>query len=229
LPRFAAKSDIFYYDENFLSKSVDLRGTKGEMIAPDSSPPAESSATASEEVATVQEVEGAIWELSPEDLEKLMLIANHFCRYRGISNRTMEPEELLGEAIRCTLTLRKKWRRGISIIRHLDRAMENISGHTLDRAYRESAPVDREGIVVAIEDFAIATDSVSDEVDLNETYNIVKKAFADDPEAWSVLKLRMMEHSAEQIRETLTLSDCEYETVAKRIRRQSIKLRFKLR
>lgn len=199
------------------------------MIAPDSLPSVEPSATAAEELATAKEVETAIWELSPEDLEKLMLIANHFCRSRGLNNRTMEPEELLGESIRCTLMLQKKWRRGISIIRHLDRAMENISGHTLDRAYRESAPLDRDGNAVAIEDVAVATDSVSDEVELNETYNIVKKAFDDDPEAWSVLKLRMTEHSAEQIREKLNLSDCEYETVAKRIRRQSMKLRFKMR
>ncbi len=206
-----------------------MRGIRDEMIAPDSLPSVEPSATASEEVATAKEVEWAIWELSPEDLEKLMLIANHFCRSRGLSNRTMDPKELFGEAIRCTLTLQKKWRRGISIIRHLDRAMENISGHTLDRAHRESAPVDREGNVVAIEDVAVATDSVSDEVELNETYNIVRKAFADDPEAWSVLKLRMTEHSAQQIRKQLNLSDCEYESVAKRIRRQSMKLRFKIR
>jgi hypothetical protein len=182
--------------------------------------------TASEETATAQEVETAIWKLSPEDLEKLMLIANHFCRSRGLTSRTMDAEELLGEAIRCTLTLQKKWRRGISIIRHLDRAMENISGHALDRAYRETAPVDGEGNVVAIEDVAVATDSVIDEVRGNETYNVVKQAFVDDLQAWEILTLRIREVSAEEIRKTLNLSDCEYETVAKRIRRKLAKLRF---
>jgi hypothetical protein len=197
------------------------------MMVPDSLPSVEPDTIASERVATAPEVEKAIWELSAVDLEKLMLIANHFCFSRGLASRTMEPKELLGEAIRCTLSLQKKWRRGISILKHLDRAMENISGHTLDRAYRETAPTDNEGNVLPIEDVAVAPDSVTDEVELNETYNTVRGAFADDPQAWAILKLRMKQHSAEEIRKDLNLSDCEYETIAKRIRRKSMKLRFK--
>jgi hypothetical protein len=178
------------------------------------------------EVVPLPEVENAIKALSSPELGKLMLIANHFCRSRGLLNCTLEPEELLSEAICRTLTGKKKWRRGLSILKHLDRAMENISGHALERANRETAPIDKEEEVLSIEEVAIAKDSVAAEVQVNETYNIIRSAFEHDSQAWEILKLRMKEIPADEIRKTRHLSDCEYETVAKRIRRTLIKLRF---
>src|SRR6266542_3822488 len=58
-----------------------------------------------------------------------MLIDGSFCKSRKLSTSVMEPKELLSEAILKTCQMDKKWNKGISFVRHLDRAMENISGH----------------------------------------------------------------------------------------------------
>src|SRR5579871_5279143 len=79
--------------------------------------------------ATGEEVEAAIKSLTDTDHTKLMLIAESFCRRRKFSSSVLEPKELLGEAVLKTLQLRKKWNKQISMVKHLDRAMENISGH----------------------------------------------------------------------------------------------------
>jgi hypothetical protein len=226
MPCTIGKPDIFLLHKRFSCPNQQFCAAIGEeLMIQESLSPVEPSAV--EQIATAAETAKAIADLSPSGLEKLMLIANHFCRSRGLVSRTMEPEELLGEAIRCTLSLQKRWRKGISMLKHLDRAMENISGHTVNRAYREAPPVDSEGNVVPIEDVAVARDSVTDQAQYNETLNMIRDAFAEDPQAWAVLNLRMKEHSAEEIRNNLNLSDYEYETIAKRIRRKVIKLRFK--
>jgi DNA-directed RNA polymerase specialized sigma24 family protein len=177
-------------------------------------------------LARIAEAEKAIAKLSSPDLQKLMLIAHHFCRRRGLTSSTLEPEELLSEAIVCTLNGQKQWRKGIPILKHLDRAMENISGHTLARAHRETPPVDREGNILLIEEVAVAETSVVEEVQVNETYLSVKSAFEDDPQAWEVVTLKIKETPAAEIRKMLNLSHCEYETLAKRIRRTMVKLRL---
>src|SRR5208283_886361 len=89
--------------------------------------------------ATAEEVGRAVESLSKDDYAKLMLIARSFCKSRRFSTSVMEPEELLAEAFAKTLQLDKKWNKRISFIRHLDRAMENISGH-LARERRKIVP-----------------------------------------------------------------------------------------
>src|ERR1051326_2960455 len=89
--------------------------------------------------ATAEEVAKAIEGLSNDDYAKLMLIAGSFCKSRRLSTSVMEPQELLAEAFAKTLQLNKKWNKRISFIRHLDRAMENISGH-LARERKQVVP-----------------------------------------------------------------------------------------
>src|SRR5258706_4994619 len=79
--------------------------------------------------ASAEEVEVAVLGLTNDDHAKLLLIARSFCKNSRLYTSVMEPEELLAEAFAKTLQVEKKWNKRISIVRHLDRAMENISGH----------------------------------------------------------------------------------------------------
>ena len=60
-----------------------------------------------------------------------MMIAASFCRQRRLARSVSEPSELLNQAVLKTLECEdgKQWNKKISMVRHLDRAMENISGH----------------------------------------------------------------------------------------------------
>src|SRR5579859_3288231 len=91
--------------------------------------------------ASQQEVDSAITGLSDADHAKLMLIAHSFCKRRSLSPNEMQPEELLSEAILSTCQLHKKWNKAIPIVRHLDRAMENISGHRVRERREERTKI----------------------------------------------------------------------------------------
>jgi hypothetical protein len=79
-----------------------------------------------EDYYTIKEAIDAIRNLSGKDYIKLSLIARFFIRSRHISN--IEPENLLHDAIAKTIDGRRRWKKGISIIKHLDRNMESDSG-----------------------------------------------------------------------------------------------------
>ena len=86
----------------------------------------------SNEYASTEESRVAISTLSDDDYIKLMIIAAFFCGERRLRRDQLEPEELLGEAISRTLAGDRKWRKNrVSIVRHLDRCMESISGHAV--------------------------------------------------------------------------------------------------
>src|SRR5690242_2696039 len=85
-----------------------------------------------DEYASTEESRTAISSLSDDDYIKLMVIAAFFCCERCLRRDQLEPEELLGEAISRTLEGERKWRKTrVSIVRHLDRCMESISGHVV--------------------------------------------------------------------------------------------------
>src|SRR5271165_5765964 len=93
--------------------------------------------SAAPEYASSDEVLTAIRLLNSAELKKLQLVAALHCRHFGIPSGHMEPDELLNEAIRRTLSLNKKWRKGVDIIHHLNRAMENIAGHEVPKMARK--------------------------------------------------------------------------------------------
>ena len=80
-----------------------------------------------EHYATSQEARTAIEHLQNTDYTKLMLISRSFAiRLRGT---VANAEDLLHEAILKTLDGRRRWRRSVSILKHLDRVMESDSSH----------------------------------------------------------------------------------------------------
>lgn len=81
-------------------------------------------------VATAEETAAVISSLQKVDWAKLQLIARSFFKIRQLGHTWAEPEDLLQEAIIKTLGGERKWRKErVSIIRHLERTMESISGH----------------------------------------------------------------------------------------------------
>src|SRR5690349_11799893 len=87
------------------------------------------------------DVRRAIDRLQDADYVRLMLIASSFAR-RRIRGTSVEPEDLLQEAITKTLDGTRGWSRGVSIIKHLDRVMESDSGHIAEqRSARPEQPL----------------------------------------------------------------------------------------
>ena len=84
-----------------------------------------------QQYATRVEVEEGLDSLTETDYAKLMMIAKLFCRERRLAFSVCEPKELLNQAVLKTLECEegKRWNKNISMVKHLDRAMENISGH----------------------------------------------------------------------------------------------------
>jgi len=171
--------------------------------------------------ATAEEVARAIEALSKDDYAKLMLIACSFCKSRRFSTSVMEPQELLAEAFAKTLQLDKKWNKRISFIRHLDRAMENISGH-LARERNKIVPFP-EGLEPSSEQRGETPmeDGADEKVMRKEEIEaLLADVFADDTEAAHIFMLRVEGFQASEIQTKLSMSSTKYEAIAKRIRRK---------
>lgn len=173
--------------------------------------------------ASLEEVERAICGLTDADHAKLMLIAHSFCKRRSLGYSEMQPEELLSEAILSTCQLHKKWNKAITIVRHLDRAMENISGH-LVRARQEERvkiisfpdglrpPEEGSQAYQSHEEAAAAAKE--------QALSMIQAVFGDDDLARKVFLMRVEETEISEILLKLNLAEAQYETITRRIRRR---------
>lgn len=180
-------------------------------------------ATAGEaaQYATANEVSRAIDALTDEDYAKLMLIARSFCKSRRFSPSVMEPEELLAEAFAKTLQLDKKWNKRVSFLKHLDRAMENISGH-LAKQRKKIVPFPQ-GLEPSPEQRGEEpTEDAADEMLMRkEDLEVILEAvFGDDKEGSDIFMLRAEGFQASEIQAKLSMTKIRYEAIAKRIRRK---------
>lgn len=172
--------------------------------------------------ATPAEVERAMQALNDEDYAKLMLIAGSHCKKRKFTPSVLEPGELLGEAFKATLKPRgKRWNKRVSFIKHLDRAMENISGHMVaDRQHVVPFP---EGLEPSREQAGEPDlDSGPDEMLMGkqEMDNLLFSIFGDDKEAANIFVLRAEGFQVSEIQKALRLTATNYESIARRIRRK---------
>jgi hypothetical protein len=178
--------------------------------------------------ATAEEVEAAAGALTNEDYTKLMLIATSFCKRRRLEPNVMEPKELLSEAVLRTLRLDKKWNKAVSFLKHLDRAMENISGHLVRELVRERNKMVAFPNGLAPEDTSNA--DTAQQVSHDETIatreeaeTAIKAVFGDDDIAIRVFKRRVEGYEASEIQSQLCLTGTQYEAIVKRIRRKITK------
>jgi DNA-directed RNA polymerase specialized sigma24 family protein len=171
--------------------------------------------------ATAEEVVSAISALTDEHYAKLMLIAGSFCKRRQFTPSVMEPGDLFGEAITKTLQLAKKWNKRISIVRHLDRAMENISGH-LVRGRKNIVPFP-DGLEPSAEQRGEppVVQGADEVLMTKEEINAhLVDIFGNDTEAARIFCLRAEGFQAADIQQNLNITPQKYEAVAKRIRRK---------
>ena len=178
--------------------------------------------------ATREEAHDAIQDLQELDFAKLMVIARSFARKRRLAAVDAEPDDFLQEAITKTLDGRRRWRREVSIIRHLDRVMESDSGHLAERRELETKR-GREHMYDPdlLPEPASVEPSPEARVRDRDALDDVLASFAGDAQALQLIRLKGDDLSASEIRRQLGMSKTEYDTVTKRIRRRVANLSVK--
>ena len=187
--------------------------------------------SAAPEYASSDEVLTAITLLNSAELKKLRLVAWLHCRHFGIPSGHMEPEDLLHEAIRRTLSLDKKWRKGVGIIHHLGRAMENIAGHEVPRMTRrvdvpgsQANNPESDGNDDPLDSLQSPSNpdgTVFAQVEAREKLRALDQIFNDDKAALRVLICRAAGQEGREIQNSLKLTDNEYEAISRRILRKT--------
>lgn len=180
--------------------------------------------------ATADEARVALMQLTGPELKKLAIVAELRCRYYGIPASDMDPGDLLNEALRRTLDLTKKWRKGVRIMYHLNRAMENIAGHEISKLARrfevtegQSNDGDHYGNQDPLDDLQKprnADGTVFAKVGARDEIRLLEEIFREDLPALRVLKQRAARQEGKAIQTALNLSKQEYDTINKRILRK---------
>ena len=141
-------------------------------------------------------------------------------------NAASDPDDLLQEAIVRTLRGTRRWRRSVTIIKHLVRTMESISWEAhrarsaQPHAWAEDAVEDIEpGDRPADSDGSIVVDVLLAREELAQ----VESLFEHDQEALEVLRCRSIELSPSETCEKLGMERSRYDTVNKRIWRKLTK------
>ena len=178
-----------------------------------------------ERYASIAGVREAISSLSDMDYVKLMLVAQYFCKQRRLRPERLEPQELLNEAIRRTLNGERRWRTGVvSIVRHLDRTMESISGHVISDLVAES---DLKRAVFSEEfdtrkNVPRSTGRPQAEIRMLalEQLHEIEALFQGEPIALAVLHAKADGNSESEIMMQLGIDKRQYEAVRKKIERK---------
>jgi hypothetical protein len=165
-----------------------------------------------------EEASDAIRNLSSVDHVKLMLIARFFIRSRHISS--VEAEDLLHDAIVKTMDGQRRWKKGISIIKHLDRTMESDSGHIADHEskFKEIPYSENEDEPHNL--FADNSDHIDAIIEIDKIFSF----FKNDAVAFKLLALRLQGLLASDIQHIMRIGKTQYETITKRIRRKFLQL-----
>jgi DNA-binding transcriptional ArsR family regulator len=164
----------------------------------------------SDQFATPLEAQDAIQGLSKADHAKLMIIAKSFARLPSIRSR-VDAGDLLHDAIVKTIDGTRRWNRRVSIVRHLDRVMESDAGHAASKARRNEPLEEREAELAAPSDYS--------QMLAREQLEEVLRMIEGDEQALEVLRLKGDGLTASEIRASMKMSDMEYDTVGRRIRR----------
>lgn len=172
-----------------------------------------------QQYATRVEVEDGLHALTEADYAKLMIIAAFFCRQRRLAVSVCEPKELLNQAVLKTLECEegKRWNKQVSMVRHLDRAMENISGHLVRERMKIVAFPD--GLKPEKDDSKVhqAADAGTEAAKVSA---LLKSVFGDDNQAEEVFVFRAEGFRPSEIQARLGINAQEYETVNRRILRK---------
>jgi hypothetical protein len=182
------------------------------------------------EYASREEADAAIAALTDDDYLKLMLVARIHWRQRQLRD-AMSPDDLLHEAIVRTLAKsgrRRRWRRTVvSIIEHLDRTMESISGHAVGAVVAEAEFLDQ----LSSEDFDARTETprrfhravAEEQLLAREQLEQIERCFEGAKSAFDLLRLRAEGYSESEITERLGMDKRSYEAARKKAEREVAK------
>lgn len=171
--------------------------------------------------ANAIEVKEALKNLTDTEHKKLMIIAKSYWRSRFLRARLGGAGDLLHEALLSTLRSDKpkRWRRGVTIIKHLDQAMRNISGHWVRKGRNETEGIKKLRAEERKENLVV------EQLAAKETLESMRKFFSDDEIAFQVLECRSKGMVESEVCQELGISHTEYETTCRRIRRKLLKFK----
>jgi RNA polymerase sigma-70 factor (ECF subfamily) len=159
------------------------------------------------------DVADAIGRLSDADLARLQALA----RLRARSLPGIEPSDLLHEAIVRALDGTRRWPSGVPILAFLAQSMRSIEhDHRRRRAQEDlwrSATPPR----------AAATDPATS-IAAREALDTIFKLFAADPTVLRIIEGMAFGRSAAEVRARHELSEMEYDSARKRLRRALLRL-----
>jgi hypothetical protein len=183
-----------------------------------------------DKAATPAEVRGAIEDLAHAQLVRLDSYARW--RIRGLGRKAAGRTEadLFRQAVMVTLSGSRKWNKErVDFVQHLRGAMRSISSHWRRDTDPQDEPVlesdlmktTDEGDVLSPFDLLPAPDPGADRViEAKQRVEDIEKAFADDTVVSLILAGMRQGMSPPEVRIELELSQTEYETAMKRLRRK---------
>jgi hypothetical protein len=174
-------------------------------------------ATVPPQYAKLDEVQQALGALRDTDYAKLILIAKSWCNQRKLARSVCEPKELLNQAVLKTLECEegKQWNKQVTMVRHLDRAMQNISGHLVrERMKIVSFP---DGLTP---DEGGGQHSTTDDANKEKAVVLMKEIFGEDVRAMDIFVLRGQGYRPAEIQKRLGIDATEYTTTNRRILRK---------
>lgn len=182
-----------------------------------------------EKAASLEEISAAVESLSEEDLWRLEKFARY--RLRGIGRVAMgrDHEDLLREAIAATCDPeRRRWKiDAVSFVQHLKGVMRSISSHWREGFDKEEAVLEADAIRInesgkEINPLLEAESRLPDterSLAAKEELSQIEKLVADRPLAALIVGGMREELSGSEIKQLLGISQTEYETEMKWLRR----------
>ena len=159
----------------------------------------------------------AVQTLTEADTKKLVVISRYWWKRFGLHIRDGGPEDLLQSAVLQTLRGKRRWRKGYSIVQHLDKRMWSIASHKA-RSSARTPLVD----IDSDEDVSVSPSAVEASLLAPLQLQEFKALFSTNADAIAVVELREQGVSASEIQARLNLSVKDWEAVRKYIRRKVI-------
>lgn len=183
---------------------------------------------------TGAELRAAIAALSTPQAAKLEAFAEGRVRRLGRKAAGLTAGELLSEAVTVTLAGSRKWNRAnVDLTGHLMGAMRSISSHWARDFDPEEHPVlesdlmktTGEGDVLSPFELLAATEPDADRnLEAKEQVEEIRAAFITDPVVSVILDGMLEGMSPQDVRSELNLTQTEYETAMRRLRRKAAQM-----
>jgi hypothetical protein len=181
-----------------------------------------------DKAASHDEINAAIDALTDQETGRLLQYARWRMRGLGRKSRGQNYEDLLQEAVTATLDGRRRWNKeSVSFFNHLIGAMRSISNHWGERFDPGEAYLASEVINISptgeetdpmLEVVSPAPD-VADETVAKDEVTLIEKLVAERPLAWLIMDGLVDRMTGPEIRQALEISQTEYETELKWLRR----------